>query len=35
LRMALGAAGKAKAELFHWERCAERSIKFFERVCGG
>lgn len=34
LRMALGAAGKAKAERFHWERCAERSVKFFERVCG-
>jgi glycosyltransferase involved in cell wall biosynthesis len=34
LRMALGAAGKAKAERFHWERCAERSLKFFERVCG-
>jgi alpha-1,3-rhamnosyl/mannosyltransferase len=32
LRMALGAAGKAKAERFHWERCAERSLKFFERV---
>jgi alpha-1,3-rhamnosyl/mannosyltransferase len=35
LRMALGAAGKAKAERFHWERCAEKSLKFFERVCGG
>jgi len=34
LRMALGAAGKAKAERFHWERCAERSIQFFERICG-
>jgi alpha-1,3-rhamnosyl/mannosyltransferase len=34
LRTALGAAGKAKAERFHWERCAERSVKFFERVCG-
>jgi alpha-1,3-rhamnosyl/mannosyltransferase len=34
LRMALGAAGKAKAERFHWERCAERSLKFFEHVCG-
>jgi glycosyltransferase involved in cell wall biosynthesis len=34
LRSALGAAGKAKAERFHWERCAERSVKFFERVSG-
>jgi alpha-1,3-rhamnosyl/mannosyltransferase len=34
LRMALGAAGRAKAERFHWERCAERSLKFFEHVCG-
>src|SRR5262249_52846495 len=34
LRMALGAAGKAKAERFHWERCAEKSVKFFEHVCG-
>jgi alpha-1,3-rhamnosyl/mannosyltransferase len=34
LRAALGAAGKARAEEFHWERCAARSVKFFERVCG-
>jgi len=33
LRMALGAAGKAKAERFHWERCAEKSLRFFERIC--
>ena len=34
LRSALGAAGRARAESFHWEECARRSLEFFEKVSG-
>jgi glycosyltransferase involved in cell wall biosynthesis len=34
LRGALGAAGRKRAESFHWEECARKSIAFFERVAG-
>jgi glycosyltransferase involved in cell wall biosynthesis len=32
LRAALSAAGRERAESFHWEQCAERSLEFFRRV---
>ncbi|HTS61847.1 MAG TPA: glycosyltransferase family 1 protein [Candidatus Acidoferrales bacterium] len=31
---ALGAAGRKRAERFHWEESARRSVEFFERVAG-
>ena len=34
LRVALSAAGRQRAEYFHWENCAKKSIAFFERVAG-
>jgi alpha-1,3-rhamnosyl/mannosyltransferase len=32
LRAALVAAGRKRAECFHWEECANKSLAFFERV---
>jgi len=32
LRTALGAAGRARAGDFRWEKCAQRSLEFFRRV---
>jgi alpha-1,3-rhamnosyl/mannosyltransferase len=32
LREALVAAGRKRAECFHWEECANKSLAFFERV---
>jgi alpha-1,3-rhamnosyl/mannosyltransferase len=32
LRAALIAAGRRRAECFHWEDCAKKSLAFFERV---
>jgi alpha-1,3-rhamnosyl/mannosyltransferase len=33
-RSALAAAGRVRARDFRWERCAELSLRFFERVAG-
>jgi alpha-1,3-rhamnosyl/mannosyltransferase len=32
LRGALASAGRARAEHFHWEDCAARSLEFFQRI---
>jgi alpha-1,3-rhamnosyl/mannosyltransferase len=34
LRTTLGAAGRQRAERFHWEKCAEQSLEFFRNVIG-
>lgn len=34
LRAALAAAGRKRAESFHWEECARKSVSFFERIAG-
>jgi glycosyltransferase involved in cell wall biosynthesis len=34
LRRDLGARGRARAQELTWERCAARSLRFFERVAG-
>jgi len=34
LRSALAAAGRQRAEQFHWENCAARSIAFFRNLVG-
>lgn len=35
LREGLGARGKERAQIYRWERCARRSLAFFEKVAGG
>jgi alpha-1,3-rhamnosyl/mannosyltransferase len=34
LRAALASAGRVRAEQFHWEDCAARSVEFFQRLVG-
>jgi glycosyltransferase involved in cell wall biosynthesis len=34
LRTELRARGRARAELFRWEKCATESLQFFRSVCG-
>ena len=34
LRAVLAAAGRARAEQYHWEHCAKRSLEFFEKILG-
>jgi glycosyltransferase involved in cell wall biosynthesis len=34
LQMELRTRGRARAELFRWEKCATESLQFFRSVCG-
>jgi hypothetical protein len=34
LRTRLGARGRVRAQQFHWDACAAKSLEFFRRVTG-